>query len=152
MGQGVQRAQDPHTRGRGASDQIVRDRLVGDVGPLVDPCVERKRGSLRPTEMGGHDETVRVGFVDDGPKHLKRGNRPRLYVGTVVLMLSSPRRARRTARLHSDLDERGTAGDVAADCGAGRLDVRHLDGGVGAEHRDRIATGRGEDRPGAEHS
>ena len=76
--QGVQRAEDPHTRRRGTSDQVVGDRIAGDVGPLVDACVERKRGSLGSTEMDRDGETVRVGFVDDCPKHLERGDRPRL--------------------------------------------------------------------------
>ena len=66
-------------------------------------------------------------------------------------MPAGPRRTRRAARLQRDLDQRGTAGDELADCRAGCLDIGHLQSDAGAEHRDRIATGCGEDRPGAQH-
>jgi hypothetical protein len=63
----------------------------------------------------------------------------------------APGCARRAARLQGDLDERGTAGDKPADGAAGAVDVGHLQPGAGAEYRDRIATGCGEDRPGGQH-
>ena len=68
-------------------------------------------------------------------------------------MAAGPRCARRPAWLQSDLDERRTAGDELANGSAGCLDVGYFTCNVvAAEHRDRIATGCSEDRPGAEHA
>src|SRR5438105_213427 len=151
MGLRVQRADNPHARSSRTSDQVVRKWITRDVRPLVDACLQRKRGSLGPTEMGGDDEPVRMGFVDDRPEHFKRGDRPWWRVGG--LMPAGPRCAWRPTRLQSDLDERRTAGDELADGSAGRLDVGYfISNVVVAEYRDRIATGCGEDRPGAEHA
>src|SRR6266516_1598383 len=66
-------------------------------------------------------------------------------------LVPAPWCARRATRIQADLDQRGTAGDEPADGRAGGLDIGHLQSGAGAEHRDRIATGCGEDRPGAQH-
>src|SRR6266545_2282597 len=145
----VQRAYHPYARSRRARDQVGRDRITWDVGPLVDAGVQRKPGSLGPAEMDRHDAAVRVGLLDDRPDHLERGDRPRRRGAELV---PGPWCARRAARLQGDLDQRGTAGDELADGRAGCLDIGHLHSGAGAEHRDRIATGCGEDRPRAEHS
>ena len=147
--QRVQRAHHPHGRGRRAGDQLGRDRIAGDVGPLVHAGVQRQPGALGPAEMRGDDAAVRVGLLDDRPDHLKRGDRPwRRGAGLVP----APWCTRRATRLQGDLDQRGAAGDELADGLAGGLDIGHLQSGAGAEHGYRIAAGCGEDRPGCEYS
>ena len=77
----IERADDPHARGRSAGDQVVRKQVTGDVGPLVNACIERHPGSLRPTEMDGDREPMRVSLLDDRPDDIWRKDRPRCREG-----------------------------------------------------------------------
>ena len=154
MGLAIERADDPHARSRRASDQVIWKRVTENVGPLVNACLERNPGSLRPTEMGGDDEPMRVSLLDNRPDHFKREDRPGCRGGGLMPMVSAgPGSARRPARLQSNLDERRATGSVLGDRSASRLNIGDFAGNVvTTEDRDWIATGCGEDRSGAQYA